>query len=238
MGIVIFNGWSSADLGIVVEHPPGYQTPQRDYDMVHIPGRNGDLVIDSGSYQNVERTYQIAIGNRLEKFAEMANRIAEWLHNAKGYARLEDSYEPEYYRLALYSNSADIENILQHAGRTTISFNCKPQRFLKSGDETLQITETTKIKNPTGFTALPIITVYGSGSGVLNVGDYKVSLTDINGYVVIDSDIQDVYKGSDNKNPTATFTDGGFPKLVAGENRISFTNGITKVEVVPKWWTL
>ena len=239
MGVIMYNGESSVDYGILVEHPPGYRIAQRDYEKIHIPGRNGDLIIDNGSYQNVPVTYQIAVGNRKKAFVEMANKISEWLNSASGYARLEDSYEPEYYRLAAYQDETDIENILFHAGRTTINFDCKPQRFLKSGDEVITLTQSAVIMNPTRFEALPIITVYGSGSGIINVAGNAVSISNIDGYIVINSEIQDAYKGSANKNSVVTFGNNNeFPVLGNGQNVINISGGITKVEVVPKWWTL
>lgn len=237
MGIVIFNGVSSQDYGIQVEHPPEYQTPARDYEVIHIPGRNGDLVIDSGSYQNVNRSYQIAIGSMEKDFTSMANAIAEWLHSVSGYARLEDSYEPEYYRMAMFQNEVAIENIMQHAGRTTIDFNCKPQRFLKSGEDAVRLSANTVLRNPTGFCSLPTITVYGSGRGVIGIGEYTVTISDINESIVLNSEIQDAYKGTSNRNLDIILSNG-FPELVPGENNITWTGGVTYVEVVPKWWTL
>lgn len=237
MGVIIFNGQSTKDLNIVVEQPPSYQMPEKDYDVTHIPGRNGDIVIDNGSYQNVTRSYEIAIGELDGDFATMANSISEWLHSASGYVRLEDSYEPSYYRLAYYSDSVEVENILSNAGKCTIDFNCKPQRFLKTGDTKTTFTSAGTITNPTIFTSLPIINVKGSGKGVLRVGEYVVTISSISTSVTIDSEIQDAYKGTENKNSTITL-DKGFPKLVKGNNSISFTGGITSVEVIPKWWTL
>lgn len=237
MGVVIFNGVASLDYGIVVEHPPEYQTPAKDYEVIHIPGRNGDLVIDNGSYQNVERSYQIAIGDPKKDFTEMANRIAEWLNSASGYARLEDSYEPEYYRMAMFQEEVSIENILQHAGRATVHFQCKPQRFLKSGEEAVRVSDSLVLRNPTGFSSLPVITVYGVGSGKLCVGDQEITISDINGPLVLDSEIQDVYSGSTNRNSDVVLSNG-FPKLASGENYIVCNGGITYMEVIPRWWTL
>lgn len=242
MGIVIFNNVSSADYGILVEHPPGYQTPQRDYEKVHVPGRNGDLIIDSGSYQNVPRSYDIAFGNLEKRFEAMANKASEWLNSADGYAKLEDTYEPEYYRLALYQESVNFENILRHAGRATINFDCKPQRFLKAGDDVIEINSTTTLRNPTFHVAEPIITVYGSGAGGINVGGYMVEIDSIDGWVTIDSSRLDVYKKTQgstvNKNNTVRMGTKGYPMLGVGEITISFTGLITKLEVVPKWWTI
>lgn len=234
MGVITFNGIASSTKGIVVEHFPNYETPERDYDVIHVPGKNGDILIDKGSYKNVTRSYDIAIGDRSKNFDEIANDISEWLHSASGYARLEDSYEPLYFRLAMYEESGMIENILNHAGRTTVSFNCKPQRFLKTGE---QAKPAGTLTNPTGFTALPIITVRGSGSGVLRVGAYTVTISSISTSIVINSEIQDAYSGSTNRNSDITLSNG-FPKLVAGNNVVSYSGGISSVEVVPKWWTL
>lgn len=240
MGIIIFNSVSSRDYHIQVEHPPGYVTPERDYDSVHVPGRNGDVIFDRGSFQNVERTYEIAVGSLYYKYASMANGISEWLNSVSGYAKLEDSYEPEYYRLAAYQGPTDIENILNHAGRAKISFNCKPQRFLKSGDKTLTFTSgsVSKIRNPTKFASLPIITVRGTGSGTLTISTtYKITISSIGSYVTLNSEIQDAYRGTTNANSLIT-APNGFPKLSPGDNTISFSGGITSVEVTPKWWTL
>ena len=237
MGIVMFNGISSLDYGIQVEHPPEYQAPARDYEVIHVPGRNGDLVIDNGSYQNVNRSYQMAIGDLRKDYTSMANVISEWLHSASGYARLEDSYEPEYYRMAMFQDEISVESIMQHAGRLTIDFNCKPQRFLKSGEELVKITGQTILYNPTGFNSLPCITVYGNGRGVLSIGMYTITISSINGSIVLDSEIQDVYRGTVNRNADVILNKN-FPEFVPGENSIGWSGGITYVEVVPRWWTL
>ncbi len=236
-GIIVFNKQSSEDYGIVVETAPNYETPERDFNLVHVPGRNGDLSFDSGSYRNVSRTYKIAIGSYKEQFTTMANRISEWLNSANGYARLEDSYERDYFRLALYKDELDIQNVLRHAGRVTISFNCKPQRFLKQGEQTIIFNQLGKLRNPTNFMAKPLITIRGIGSGQFSLGGYICMISDIGTYTTIDSDIQDVYKGTENRNQYITLPDG-FPKLGKGENEISFSGGITSMEVVPRWWTI
>lgn len=246
MGNVIFNGVSSLDYGIQVEHPPAYHIPAKDYEVVHIPGRNGDIVIDKGSYQNVTREYEIAIGNIEEDFTSMANRIAEWVSSADGYARLEDTYEPDYYRLAYYDEEATIENILQHAGRVTVNFKCKPQRYLKSGEQTITVTKSNSyILNPTLFPSKPIIKIFGSSaSGTLTVGGIPITFdlskddSKLIDYLVIDCERQDAYYDT-NKNGNSRITiPNGFPELKKGTTIIKWDKAITKVEVIPKWWTI
>ena len=247
MGIVTFNGVSSKDFGIQVETPPGYQMPKKDYDKYHVPGKNGDVIIYKNSYQNVTRQYKIAIGDLDRNFVDLANSVSEWLNSSYGYARLEDSYEPDYYRLAIYEDANEITNVLQHAGRATIKFNCKPQRFLKSGDKSISIKKrsvATTLKNPTKFTSLPIITIKstGDGPGKVTINDQVIKVTpstesEGSFTIVVDSSVQDCYYGSTNMNSYITLSNG-FPKLNAGNNSISYDSAIMSVEVIPKWWTI
>lgn len=240
MGVIIFNGNSSLDYGIQVEQPPEYQTPAKDYDIIHVPGKNGDVVIDKGSYKNVSRNYKISSGYLDSEFTPLANRISEWLHSASGYARLEDSYEPEYYRLAMYDEAGMIENLLGQAGRATISFNCKPQRFLKAGDDIFLCSSASILLNPTGFDSLPIVKINftGKGGGVISIGGYTAVISNgVTTSMTINSEIQDVYDNTTNLNSKINLIKG-FPKLTPGENEISFSGNIASVEVIPKWWTL
>jgi phage-related protein len=239
MGVIIFNGLSSQDL-FKIERPPDYEFAEKDYEAVPIPGRNGDLTLDKGSYKNVDRSYDIAVGSIIDNsFTDLVNRISEWLHSTSGYARLEDSYEPNYYKMARYSESGSIKNILQKAGRVTITFNRKLQRFLKSGDTVNIFNSVGVLNNPTNFVSLPIITVIGSGTGVLRIGNYVVNYLSIGTDIIIDSEVEDAYDNAlGNQNGNIELVNKEFPKLTPGENEVSFSGGITSVHIVPKLWTL
>ena len=234
MGVIIFNNKSSADCRIQVAHPPGYAYPERDYTITHIPGRNGDIIQDNGCYKNVERTYEVSFDAPNEDFATYANAVSAWLHSTTGYARLEDSYEPNYYRMATYQESNIFENLYNQAGTATIVFECKPQRFLKTGDNTIAIQNSLTIMNPTGFEAYPLFKVTGT-SGVLTVNGNSITFASIDDFVMLDCELQDAYKENINKNSTIS---GTFPVLKTGSNTISWTGGISSVTMKPRWWTI
>lgn len=234
MGVIIFNNKSSADCRIQVAHPPGYAYPERDYTITHIPGRNGDIIQDNGCYKNVERTYEVSFDAPNEDFATYANAVSAWLHSTTGYARLEDSYEPDYYRMATYQESNIFENLYNQAGTATIVFECKPQRFLKTGDNIIAIQNSLTIMNPTGFEAYPLFKVTGT-SGVLTVNGNSITFSSIDGFVMLDCELQDAYKETTNKNSTVS---GTFPVLKPGSNTISWTGGISSVTMKPRWWTI
>ena len=241
MGVIIFNGIPSTNYGIHVETPPVYATPERDYEVVHIPGRNGDLVIDKGSYQNVTRKYSISVGEIDGNFTTLAAGVSEWLHSASGYARLEDSYESDYFRLAYYVADVEMENLFHQAGKMLIEFNCKPARFLKAGERAVPFTTDGSISNPTFQKSFPKLTVVVSGSGTLTIGDQTITISGLtkSTRMVIDSELQDVYEEGSltNLNSKVSFSDG-FPLLSPGVNTITFTGSITSVEVIPRWWIL
>lgn len=234
MGVIIFNNKSSADCRIQVAHPPGYAYPERDYTITHIPGRNGDIIQDNGCYKNVERTYEVSFDVPNEDFATYANAVSDWLHSTTGYARLEDSYEPNYYRMATYQESNIFENLYNQAGTATIVFECKPQRFLKTGDNTITIQNSLTVLNPTGFEAYPLFKVTGT-SGVLTVNGNSITFSSIDGFVMLDCELQDAYKENINKNSTIS---GTFPVLKTGSNTISWTGDISSVTMKPRWWTI
>ena len=234
MGVIIFNNKSSADCRIQVAHPPGYAYPERDYTITHIPGRNGDIIQDNGCYKNVERTYEVSFDAPNEDFATYANAVSAWLHSTTGYARLEDSYEPNYYRMAVYQESNIFENLYNQAGTATIVFECKPQRFLKTGDNTITIQNSLTIMNPTGFEAYPLLKVTGT-SGVLTVNGNSITFSSIDNFVMLDCELQDAYKETTNKNSTVS---GTFPVLKPGSNTISWTGDISSVTMKPRWWTI
>ena len=234
MGVIIFNNKSSADCRIQVAHPPRYAYPERDYTITHIPGRNGDIIQDNGCYKNVERTYEVSFDAPNEDFATYANAVSAWLHSTTGYARLEDSYEPNYYRMATYQESNIFENLYNQAGTATIVFECKPQRFLKTGDNTITIQNSLTIMNPTGFEAYPLFKVTGT-SGVLTVNGNSITFSSIDDFVMLDCELQDAYKETTNKNSTVS---GTFPVLKPGSNTISWTGDISSVTMKPRWWTI
>ena len=235
MGFLVWNGRISTDYRVQVERYPNQPGPARRYEVIQVPGRNGDLLIDQGAYDNVMQSYEIFFGFRGGNTPTLARAVRDWLLRPIGYQRLEDSYDPNFYRLAYYSGTVEIENIMNMFGRCTLNFSCKPQRWAKDGEFPSSYTEACTLYNPY-FPALPLIQVNGNGAGVLSVGNYSVEFSDIDGTIMLDSDLQDAYQGTQNKNNTIVTS--AFPVLEPGENSISWSGGITGIEITPRWWTI
>ena len=234
MNFFVYDGNNSQDLGLLISGEKTYNSPSRDVTTVSIPGRSGDLIIDNRRYNNVEISYTVSFRKDVP---EKTRALKAWLLSNAGYRRLEDTYQPEYFRLAAISNATAFEISINRYGTAELIFNCNPFLFSKGGEQTVSIPASGgRIYNPEYFESQPIITVYGNGNGVLSVNNINYNLSDIDGYVTINSDVGLVYKGTENKNSTVNFIE--FPTLQVGENIIDWTGGITKVEIIPRWCTL
>ena len=231
--MIWWHGISSDDVSVIVEHCPDVILPSRKQEKISVVGRNGDLLIEQDAYENVMQRYDIYVSAEKPRLPTISHTVAEWLM-VKGYQRLEDSYWLDTFRLASYTGGAEISNILNRFGRATIEFDCKPQRFYKSGDFFVDLENGGTLLNPSPYTAKPILVVQGSGSGTITAGDNTITLTDCDN-ITIDCDIMQVYQGTTNKNRTAS---GAFPVLPAGQTEITWTGGVTGISLKPRWWTL
>ena len=159
LGGVTYNNISSNELGLIVQATPSYTYAEKNITFQHIAGRNGDLAINSKCYKNTARTYYFAkVFKPGDTYIGSAKTITQWLHSADNYVRLEDTYEPDFFRMALYKDSGSFTNYYDTATAFEITFECKPQKWLKTGDVLLDLDNLT-ITNPTNFDASPIFEI-------------------------------------------------------------------------------
>lgn len=157
---IYFNGKSSADFGLIVEYYPESVHAPRRGELISIPGRNGVIIREDGAYDTYSQTFQIWFRNTLNRDTfQTARDVAEWLLGASGFCRLEDTYEPEHFRLARFVGPLNVETVLKNHGRATLEFDVQPQRYLKSGETPLTFTggSSATIMNPTQFEARPLL---------------------------------------------------------------------------------
>ena len=230
----IFGGVNSLDYGVLLDGSGTTTAPERDVTTVTIPGRNGDLLVDAGRWKNTTVSYPCTIAREFEgQFAA----FKQVLLAEGGYKRLEDTLHPDEYRLAYLAGPLEPETIpYNRAGTFALDFGCKPQRFLKSGEDVLTVASGGKLYNPTGCAALPLILLTLTGDAKLNVGGVQMGVAGHTGPMWIDCNLQDAYYNNTNLNKYLTAPE--FPVLGAGATQVSWSGGISKCEVVPRWWRL
>ena len=235
-------GVSSKEYGIIMTAPPVQVIPERDVEIISVAGRSGDLIKDNGRYKNVPLSYSCAILPLEGKtFRETVDAAIQALRVAAGYRRLEDTYNPNRFRFARISSTVSVSSIVEQAGEFTLTFDCKPQRFLLSGETAQTFTSSGKISNPTAEIALPLITVYGSGAGKVSVGGITVEILELSDRITLDCEAMNAYRQVDDaaaENKNSSIRAPEFPALQPGDNAVSWTGGISRVEIAPRWWTL
>lgn len=176
----VFDGVDSRDYGVYISGDAAFNAPERDVEMIEIPGRNGAFALDKGRFSNIEVTYPAGLFGATEAdFAAGINALRNALASRKGYCRLEDDYNPNEYRMAVYKSGLDVTPAMLKAGEFDIVFECKPQRFLNSGETAQEATSGGSITNPTLFEAHPLLKADGYGSIGINGETVRI----INGVV-------------------------------------------------------
>lgn len=242
----VYNGNDSRDFGILIRTKNTYDAPQRDLNFISVPGRDGDLIIDNGKHPNVNINYGIMLVaptlNSLEKnpnlnLAAASRTLKQMLYSSFNYYELTDSYDPDYFRLACFSGDLSWETKNTNVAYSEIKFSCKPYRYRKDGKLTHTATSSLSIFNPENMVSLPRITVEGDGNLKVSVNNQIFTVNDVTNYVIIDSDMMNVYnptQPSTNYNTNAQFST--FPKLKIGSNVISAaSNNVTGINVIPRW---
>ena len=228
------DGIDANSVGIRLQAPVEFSKAVPVVESQTIPGRNGNIIFETGSYENRVGTAScFCLQEDVETAISSAGRF---LMGKKGYRRLETSDDPDHYWMARVGNSPQIAMRLRALAPFGISFDCKPQRFAKAGENSVVFTSNGSLFNKYGQVALPFITLYGQGAGRLTVGDCVVYVKALDGTLYLDSYTQNAYNGngSQNMNINAPV----FPTLPDGETKIAFSGGIERVEIIPRWWEL
>lgn len=169
-------GINSLDYGIYITGEGVYDAPNRAVEMVEIHGRNGALILDKGHFENVEIKYPCgSFGEGNKTFEQRITEFKNAVLSLRGYQRLTDTYAADVYRLASCANGFEVAPVQGgKAGEFDLVFNCKPQRFLTSGETLVTVANNGTVTNPTAFDSQPVIEI--EGYGTLNVGDYEIEI--------------------------------------------------------------
>ena len=163
---IIFGGVNSADFGIYISGEGVFDAPKRAVEMIAVPGRNGEIALDQGYWENIEVTYPaFNYEEDLDTFAERLSAFRNAICSLKGYQRLSDTFHPDEYRRAVYSEGLEITPIKYNtAANFDLKFDCKPQRWLTEGETAVTVESGDTLTNPTLYDAGPLLMVEGYGT--------------------------------------------------------------------------
>ena len=224
----IWNGTDCRQYGIHVSEQPPITIPAERSTQTNVPGRPGSLTTLEGEdvYDDLLLTATCFISGPAQIPA-----IAAWL---KGSGTVAFANRTGGYYRARIANQIPFEKILRGNPHCSfaVNFRCFPFFYADNVSDITVTVSGTVITNPGSVYSEPVLTVYGSGDITLMMGTTIVELTDISESIVIDSVLQEAYRGSTLMNG---HMNGDFPVLKPGANDISWTGTVTKVVVSPNW---
>ncbi len=217
---LIIDNKSSADFGLCLAETPSIPSPERDVERVSIRGRHGSL---TKKYAYKDISFSVSL-NLLEDdgIKDKLRYIRAWILNAK---KLQLSDDTVFYRIK-ESNIPDIENELNLLGKFEANFVADPFQFKES--KIVSRNSPGKVLYSGTIESEPYIKIYGTGNGSLTFNNDVIHFQDISEYIEIDCENQQAFKGTDPRNDKMI---GEYPLLQIGMNDISWTGGITKIEI-------
>ena len=243
--MIEFAGIRSDQMYVIVEHYPKRYVPKRRYNVQVVPGRSGDIVVEESddAFDNYTQPYSVFLDSKAPGLSMASRGLTEWLLGSVGYQRLEDSYDPDFYRMAYYSGGEDFLNFFNEYGRGTLTFTCAPKRFYKSGEVPITLESGTKLYSPSTFKARPIFKLTGSGDCTITVTDKNnvskvFTINDVSGQIEIDSERHTTIKMADGTSANTNVQSPYENLILPKESTITFSSGVSELIIIPRWWTV
>lgn len=223
---ILFDGVSiNKEFDITLAERPVIPVAEREYESIHVPGRDGSLTRELG-YKSTSFPLRF---NFLKKdgVKQTFREISNWLTNKK---ILSFSDDLSVYRIITQINVNDAKNDIKEYADFVINLETEPFWYEDGGTQT--ITSNTTIINPTAVEVGVVMTIYGTGTCRVTVNDNLMIFTDVQGSVIVDG-----FRGLAHRNGVSQDNkmNGEYPKLKAGNNTIALSGATTKVEIEKRW---
>lgn len=193
----IFGGADSSTYGIYISGEGVFNAPERAVEMISIPGRNGAIALDQGRFENIEVTYPaFNYEQGMSDFSSNLAGLRSALCSKRGYQRLTDTIHPDEFRLGVYRSGLEVTPVKYNtASDFNIMFDCKPQRFLTSGEAEVDGNAWSNVQTGSGS----IVTIDNADGDI--------------GFKSLVADIEPIQSGSGTPSPTNVRPISGWDKV-------------------------
>jgi phage-related protein len=230
MNYIVWNSIDSKDLqGLMICELPSISKSKMRTQITEIEGKDGDFS-DNLGYSAYDKTLEIALTKNYD-----INKIIKYF---TGSGQVTFSNESDKYYNAEIVEQIDFERLLKFK-MANVKFHTQPFKYLvdEAKVEVNATVHTEATVNNIGLEySKPVMTLTGTGIVQIlinGIGTFEIDLEEGNVPITVDSNLEECYSGSlaflKNRNMT-----GVCPILELGENIITWTGNLTKIEVQPK----
>ncbi|EJR88124.1 hypothetical protein [Bacillus cereus] len=213
---------SSYGLGLVGR--PVIPTAKQKVEHIEIPGRHGSLT-KKGAYENVPFKVKFNMLER-ENIKPFLRHAKPWLLQGKTLFFTDD----DVHRKIKHVEMGDIITEIEEHGEFEVDFTLDPFEYTE--DVNLKLIEPGVIYNPGTIESDPKLWIVGNGTFRISINDVSFQIKDVNGSVVIDSEVLEAYNDTIPMNNKMV---GQFPILGVGENKIDWSGAIEFMSIRPRW---
>lgn len=224
MNKVIWKGVDSSTIeGLMICELPPITKPKMRVQETEIDGVDGSIIEELG-YESYDKTLKIGLTYNFD-----VDKVIKYF---TGEGQVVFSNEPDKYYNAKIIGQIDYERLLRFK-EATIKFRVQPFKY-KLNESAITLTESGTVTNVGLEYSKPIMKITGSGTVEVLVNGLAVfsyTFPENETEVIIDSEKEDAYLGKVLKNRNMT---GEFPRLLDGDNTISWNGSVTSIIVEPK----
>lgn len=189
-----------------------------------IDGCDGGLVERGGLK---DRSLKLSVNILEDRPAKSIIRTFRGKLLSKSLPQLIFSDELDIYYVIKHIKVGNIDNEIAEKGEFDLELTLDPFDY-KKDTKKAEGTNSLSVMNEGTYQALPIITITGVGNVSIKVNDtYTVSITDLNGSLVIDRELLDYFDPDKPLVRAFKVHTKAFPELRVGNNRITTTGTVT-----------
>ncbi|MGX5632410.1 phage tail protein [Bacillus thuringiensis] len=214
----------ASDYRICMVDRPVIPTAKQKVEHIEVPGRHGSLT-KKGAFEDVPLKIKFNLLED-ENIKPLIRRIKAWFLNGKTLYFTDD----EVYRKIKSVEIGDIANEMEEYGEFEVDFTLDPFEYTE--DVNLKLTEPGIFYNPGTIESEPKLWIVGNGTFRITINDVSFQVKDVEGSVVIDSEVLEAYSGTIPMNDKMV---GGFPIFKIGENKIDWSGNIQFMSIRPRW---
>lgn len=225
----ILDGETSFQNGIVVTKRPDFPSPERNYNVYDIPGRDGQLYEDLGTYNDIEIEIECNFIDNPNRWHEHWRKVKKWLLKS-GTRRFQNCDDPDFYYVVKKIVIGTAEREIVQSAEFTITLTVDPWTYLVNG---LNKYAPSMVLDNAYSLAKPIYYITGEGMCTLTVNGNAVT-ANVGQNLTIDTYREICYRTDGTLQNTAINADYDKMFLIPGTNTITVSSGFT-CNIQPNW---
>lgn len=219
---IIFNNNNSLDLGLLVASTIDIPSPNKlESNLSSIPNRES-LTPANDVYEDIE----IVVKFNFDLDKVNIREVKKWLRVIDDNTLRLSSDSDYIYRVKKVVHTPIKTYII---GEFDVTFTVSGLRYLDSSLEVINISNNSTIYNDGDCISNPVFLIHGAGVVTLNVNDTQVTIN-ISDSAIINSDLKLCYR--DNGSLINQTMSGVYPKLLPGNNNISWSGTVTSCKLI------